>query len=71
VTIPAPEPELGPAVDMSPKAIDRRLSDLAQLYALGLSLCTARLIGPAGDPRPDLSAAVPENGPRGAERSAR
>lgn len=38
-------------VDMSPDAIDRRLRDTAQLYALGMALREARLLGPVEEVR--------------------
>lgn len=41
-----------PGVDMSPEAIDRRLSELGQLYELGMSLQKARRIGKVGAPAP-------------------
>lgn len=37
-------------VDMSPDAIARRLARLEQLFRLGLSLRTARRIGPPKEP---------------------
>ncbi len=33
-------------VDMSPEAIDRRLREVASLYRLGISIATARRLGP-------------------------
>lgn len=39
-----------PKVDMSPEAIGRRLRELGQLYALGMSLQKARKIGKVGEP---------------------
>jgi hypothetical protein len=33
-------------IDMSPEAIDKRLRDVGQLYRLGMSLKSAKLIGP-------------------------
>lgn len=36
-------------VDMSSEAIDRRLREVASLYRLGLSIASARRIGPKRD----------------------
>ncbi len=36
-------------VDMSSRAIDRRLREVAQLYRLGLSISRARSLGRAGE----------------------
>lgn len=33
-------------VDMSPEAVEARLRDLASMYALGMSLMKARILGP-------------------------
>jgi hypothetical protein len=42
-------------VDMGPDAIKSRLEDLAALYELGVSLMTARVIGPAASLQRDAS----------------
>ena len=54
-------------VDMSPKAIDQRLRDLAQLYKLGMSLRDVKLVGKAADLRREAA----EDGRRAAPAAER
>jgi hypothetical protein len=52
------------ATDMSPEAIGRRLRDLGQLYRLGMSLRTAKYLGPVNGsvpPKSDHPSTLPSN----------